>query len=506
MTNRRRAFITGVLLALGTAAHAQTLIPGGGKPAKADCFVEWRSNAPATKTGTAITCVDGASCDADGQADGACTFELAVCVQQTNVPGCTQQPLIGPPIIKAPPAFDVLQPPADLTTAGCGAPTTIRLPLGRTNGKCRKAKSAKFTMTARSSGKPRKDVDKLTLVCRRVPASSCRTTPTTTTTTTLPPPIACSDNPAGGPRELKLTTVAGGVGGDLDNGWNGGAHNFPIGGSAILDFCLTDCGGADTSCAGAGATGAGTVNGPTFGAPLPLIAATPVCVVNRFDGNISVTEADFQSGAVTANVNLLADVYITSASEVCPQCSGTDVGTVGKCTGGRNAGKDCTVHGKVHVEDAASNDKEFELSADCPPSGTVAGTIQIGLDPFTTGLTVLNGSRPCPGQPRDDNCAPGTCTASCNAQASRRGGIPQFCCSNAQSKPCFPTAATALGKIERAGAATVPTPQGSFPARSAVTLAAVFCEPATGSPAIDGIAAGLPGPGALLQPMEAEWR
>ncbi len=492
MIRRGLVVIAGLVL-VGSAAQAQTLIPGGGSK-KTDCFAEWQANTAPPK-GTTIKCTDGTACDADGVADGACTFTVGICIQQTNVPGCTPLPITSGPTVTG----ASIVPPSDLTTAGCGDGTIVTVPLIEKKGKCKKSKPTKLTMVTVAG---RSDKDKLKLICLPAAGSTCGSV----TTTTLPP---CPANPAGGPSELKLTTVPGGLGGDLDNGFNGGSHNFPLVDTSALNFCLTDCGGADTSCTGTGAVGPGTKNTGTWGGPLPLIAATPVCVVNRFDltKGIKVSEADYATGAITADVPLLADVYITTPSEVCPQCSGNGpVGSRGTCKGGKNNTKPCTVHGLVRVSGAPSNDKDFEMSADCPPTGAPVATLTINLNPFTTSTASLTGSPPCQRQVRDDACtAGGTCTRDCSATPVSRGGYQQFCCSNPPFLSCFPTAPGTLGRIDRVGSGTVPTPQGMFPATSSVVLASVFCEGATGNSAIDNIAAGLPGPGALLQPMNAEW-
>ncbi len=56
-------------------------LPGGGA-ARTDCFAEWLVAGPAgapSVSGTTATCTDGAPCDQDGQADGACTFNVGLC-------------------------------------------------------------------------------------------------------------------------------------------------------------------------------------------------------------------------------------------------------------------------------------------------------------------------------------------------------------------------------------------------------------------------------------------
>jgi hypothetical protein len=321
-----------------------------------------------------------------------------------------------------------------------------------------------------------------------------------------------------------LNVIAGGIGGDLDNGHLGISHNFPLTGSSLLDFCLADCGGSDTDCTGTGATGPNTLNGPTFGAPLPLFAAgVPVCVVNRFNGPIVARSANYATGEFDGSVPLLADVYITNTNSVCPQCSGSAVGQTGVCQGGRNNGRACTVHGTAFVSDHPGADKTFELSADCPPAGTPLGPLDIALDPLTTATASITGPRPCQNQTTDDPCGGGTCTGPCSGDAcvemvpdptnpgsmickARKGGLSQVCCSNRPDTSCYPTRGG--GTLSRTGLPSVPEPDvpgEPFPASTSPILVSVFCEGATGDFSIDGATAGLPAPGALIQPMTGKY-
>jgi hypothetical protein len=116
----------------------------------------------------------------------------------------------------------------------------------------------------------------------------------------------------------------------------------------------------------------------------------------------------------------------------------------------------------------------------------------------------LVGPLPCPDdqgpQTQDDGCTGGTCNAGCTGAAcaathagnciDAKGGISQVCCSNATSRPCFPTK---TGSITRTGR----------PGTNGHTLvsAATFCIPRTDSTLIN-ITTGLPGPGALLLPAQ----
>ena len=63
-------------------------LPGGGA-ARKDCYAEWLvPDGPAVGQTQAkvpvLTCTDGSACDADGTADGTCTFNLGICFAVTN--------------------------------------------------------------------------------------------------------------------------------------------------------------------------------------------------------------------------------------------------------------------------------------------------------------------------------------------------------------------------------------------------------------------------------------
>src|SRR5262249_42718857 len=150
------------------------------------------------------------------------------------------------------------------------------------------------------------------------------TTSTTTTTTTTIEGLCPPRESTGLPYELAFTVPA--TGSDLDDGWTGVSHNFPILNGSSLHYCLSGCDGRSTfECTGTAPPGAGSINGATFGAPLPLTAAgVPVCVVNRFQpGSLSGT-FNIQTGADGLGspdgnlVPLFSDIYLrTTFPEVC---------------------------------------------------------------------------------------------------------------------------------------------------------------------------------------------
>jgi hypothetical protein len=486
---------------LPVAALAQ--IPGGG-PAKTDCYVEWSGITP--NKGKNLDCQDGdPACDVDATQNGLCVLGVAVCVAQTNVPECTPQPIekltvkAKPKTVKLGsvkiPVTAPVPPLTPVTAPTCSAESIIRLPLKVTKkGKLKPSATVTLTATAIASVKPKKDKDVIKIRC--VPNTGGG---------------ACPANPAGGPRELQLLAASAGT--DLDNGWTGTSQNFPVVSNSELRVCLTGCTATSNPQCGEDEGQTNAVNIATFGAPLPLLAGgVPVCVVNSFAASkISGFTADMSTGVMAGSVNLLSGVFLTTSTQVCPRCSGSDVGQAGICDSGARPGRACTTSGVVTVANAAGN-KVYTLSADCPPAGTPAGSIPIGL-PLTTATSTLSGSPPCPGQTQslpNGGCV--SCGTACTGAAcvgttptgaciDVKGGISQNCCTGNTSTPCFPD------PIVRAGSTAAPTPafpDPTFPKTGNVTVVGTFCEASSGSPLVDTVA-GLPGPGAILLPMAATW-
>src|SRR5439155_6910893 len=198
------------------------------------------------------------------------------------IPKCTPHPpLTSVTATVIAPATGTLSVPDPSSTA-CGTSAGVVVPL-KTKGSKPKPGMGKVMVIALSSTKPPKDKDTLKIKC--TPNPSCGST---TTTTTIPQPTSCTGanaNPAGGPNEIDLVVATSGT--DLDSGWTGVSHNFPVVGNSTLKACLKTCGPDGTPpCDMTAAVGANTPNGATFGAPLPLLAANvPVCVVNEWNGS-----------------------------------------------------------------------------------------------------------------------------------------------------------------------------------------------------------------------------
>src|SRR5262245_30253446 len=156
------------------AAPAWALVAGGGA-AKSDCYAEWQVTNASVTGKTTVDCQDGdTTCDADGVADGECTFNVSICLFQTDaaLSKCTPQTVTGllasskvKP--RGTPAVSPPAPPAlPASAAVCGNATTYVVRAGR--GKKRQQITLKAKATA--SGRPASDADKLNLRCSLAPA------------------------------------------------------------------------------------------------------------------------------------------------------------------------------------------------------------------------------------------------------------------------------------------------------------------------------------------------
>src|SRR5262249_28271389 len=157
---------------------------------------------------------------------------------------------------------------------------------------------------------------------------------------------------------------------DLDNGYTGASHNFPIIAGSKLHLCLTGCDDTSTAdCVATGSTSQGdfsrtSLNGPTLGPPLPLYTANaPVCVVNRFHDSVVTAKLNLQSGTFDQSdtpIVLDSDVYLTNSVNLCPECLN------GKCSDGPSQGKSCTVQG-TDIANVNGQKHTYQLSSDCLP-------------------------------------------------------------------------------------------------------------------------------------------
>ncbi|MCW5890697.1 MAG: hypothetical protein KIT14_09105 [bacterium] len=487
-------------LAVASVAPARAKVIGAQKGLA--CNAVWNVSddatvAPGNKF-TTVTCVDGTPCDKDGSTNGSCTIEVSACSLSTAIDGCTPDASLTKLNFPKGNAkkFPGLSAPST-TEASCGTTGTAILTLAKKGKKPSPKGKGTLKMVVKAPGGNGKNLIKVQCLPCTDPSGDCSGVQ-----------AACFDvcperEAPGLPQELNMLVPP--TGSDLDNGYSGESHNFPVVNGSSLNFCLSECDGtSDTTCRSCGKVGAGTKNGPTFGAPLPLLSNNvPVCVVNEFRRDRIDGTYDTTTGAATANVNLNSRVFVLQPdSQVCPRCSGNGtIGSTGTCQSGRSQGQPCTVNGLTSVV-GSRGDQNYQLSSDCLPSGQPAGVLVIDL-PLTTGESRKEGSKPCPGQTIDDSCS-GSCTVDCSSTPAPKGGINQTCCSNNPILPCFPTAPDSAGFIVRTGNPVPVAP--AFPDTTSpktsegAVLAAVFCEARTTDATVDNLT-GLPGPGAILLPV-----
>src|SRR5262245_58383205 len=444
-------------LAFWSQAHA-TIVAGKG----GNCAAIWdTSTATATPNpkGATLTCTDGdPTCDTDGQPNGTCNISLTACVGQISDSCPTPPPITGAlkfkSLIGGVPKRNVVLgfvPPAAGTCASAGMGLALKRVPKNTSKPLKQFKpSKKVVLQLKSKG----FLNALTVQCVSAGGGN------------VPVTNVCAPRSDGANLPNQITLQVPSTGSDLDNGWTGSSHNFPIIQGSTLKYCLSNCDvTGDTLCDGSGTTGDGSLNGPTFGAPLPLLASgVPVCVINRYQEPTITSTFDLASGVGSGQINLFSDVYLTNNSgEVCPRCNPDTapsspedaIGKRGKCssTARAGAGTACTIEGQVKVTLGAGNQQYFLSSACIPAQSQNTASLDIRL-PLTTGQAPpLVGPLPCPDsagpQTSDDACgAGGTCTeGACTGSAcvsgsgtsciDPKGGISQACCYNSQQTPCF---------------------------------------------------------------------
>jgi len=154
-------------------------IPGGG-PERTDCIAELRAPKPnfpffdptrtVQKRAKEVRCFDGdAGCDVDGEADGACTFPVDVCIGAVDarLPACAAGAVdrVALSVKRGDagslPATVAALAPATETACSSGGRVTVPLKARRKGG----FKAAKALVRVRAAGAGGKDKDKLKLRC-----------------------------------------------------------------------------------------------------------------------------------------------------------------------------------------------------------------------------------------------------------------------------------------------------------------------------------------------------
>ena len=212
--------LLGLALVAASTLYAPAFVPGDGKgKPDLDCLIGLDGVEPGDLTPSkggrrSVQCTDcDPTCDRDGEAspNQACTFKVAVCLNQPEVPGCQPQELKK---AKARPKKLGLRAPTPTgAEPGCGAFTDLVV---STRKKGRKPGKRTVKLVAKPHGKGI-DKDTILFVCTPRPMGEACPAPTTTTTiiNTIPT-LPC-------PSRAVTFRVASSLGGAADSGvWPGG--------------------------------------------------------------------------------------------------------------------------------------------------------------------------------------------------------------------------------------------------------------------------------------------
>jgi hypothetical protein len=552
--------VAGVLVLNGSGRA--DLVPGGG-PAKSDCYAEVNARGVANpgatgnqvKNNKVVTCTDGEACDQGACGDNACTFSVALCINQKDPSGtCTPPASLDSVKVKAKGTVKLnVAVPQLLSGSGCGAfvDGTLTVPL-KPNGKPKKVPQTKLSIVAEApkGTKPRSDNDQIVFKClpRTTPCPVTSTTTTTSSTlmTGSLPGTTSTSSTVFESTSTSMSTIPSSTSttGSTTPPSSTTTTTQPQGFSTLAFTTIP----GTANCGGAGLNP--VASAPFSGALFTNTGATtPVT-----GGNLGLACLYIGGGAATTVAPLKIPDSATSMLQISGNTLSASAGTgPGNCTLGYAATKHCI--SEVHTGMACTSDLNCEPAApgSCAPDpqcffgpplplpngalstcvlNPIASNVTGTADP-TTGSAMVNlplGSRtyltgnstsPCP------KCVNNACVG------GARNTLPCTPVGAAQtSLDCPPTPAQFVATLGvsinplTTGVVTATSSTGSFcPSQANVGafgkttarairemgvapgnitdglvhnahLAAVFCIPKTGNLAIDG-AADLPGPGAI---------
>jgi hypothetical protein len=261
------------------------------------------------------------------------------------------------------------------------------------------------------------------------------------------------------------------LGGRIDIGWRGVAHNSVVSESLPMPIELSSCvGDAQTTCDLYAAVN-GVVRSVT---PSVSPDGTAVCLVRKHTGDLTgsmtFTGDPSHLDAATLNTPTSFDLHLPVTLQIpCPTCSGAALGDAGTCEGGANGGQPCVVDGTYGPLG--------NTSATCRP---IPGSRIIGMNPQMDGTSTdehrLTAAYPCAFGGGLCHCPHQQYANQCYNEESPTCEPDATCAFD--GNPCFPDT------IVRTGSA------------SPFVVAGIGCIPATGAAAINVII-GLPGPMAV---------
>jgi hypothetical protein len=112
-----------------------------------------------------VLCHDGDPCDGDGTINDVCTFKVAVCIDQSNLPAC--QPPAGLQALHVSSKLPTPALPSSLEGSACGSfvDVPVKLHNGAHNGKKTGKLLVPANATAGTGTTPRGDRDTYVLEC-----------------------------------------------------------------------------------------------------------------------------------------------------------------------------------------------------------------------------------------------------------------------------------------------------------------------------------------------------
>ena len=118
------------------------------------------------RSGRVVLCHDGDPCDTDGTINDVCTFKVAVCIDQSNLPAC--HPPTGLQTLHVSSKLPTAAIPSSLTGSACGS--FVQVPVNLHTGAHTGKKTGKLLVpanaTAAATGTtPRGDRDTYVLEC-----------------------------------------------------------------------------------------------------------------------------------------------------------------------------------------------------------------------------------------------------------------------------------------------------------------------------------------------------
>ena len=165
-----RIWIVAVVAAVGLGSWVfAELVPGSGPNlAKSDCYVELNVEGigPSdVRSGRVVLCHENQPCDTDGTINGVCTFKVAVCIDQSNLPAC--HPPAGLQTLHVSSKLPAAAVPSSLTGSACGSfvDVPVKLHHGAHNGKKTGMLLVQANATAAKGTTPHGDRDTFVLEC-----------------------------------------------------------------------------------------------------------------------------------------------------------------------------------------------------------------------------------------------------------------------------------------------------------------------------------------------------